>query len=238
MLVFSTIIRSAFNTQNIDRIEYGIQFKYFNEFHIVSDYYQVILQIKIPDAILQHSTPNQSPPIHVGQEIEKDKKKIYILTPDYVANDIIHSYNQQLANFISDFNYLLPDEPLSAKSLHKRGLINLVGKLSKYLFGTTTEENYDQLLSYIKNNLRVDKNGSSIYLQQQNDFIKINKLTNERVDKLYSIIKHQQQVMDTAYSNVEGQINNVQLIQLFLHRFTSHYHHINHIISYHHIIII
>ena len=98
---------------------------------------------------------------------------------------------------------------MSAKSLHKRGLINFVGKLGKYLFGTTTEEDYDQLLSYVKNNLRVDKNGSSIYLQQQNDFIKINKLTNERVDNLYSISKHEPQVMDTAYSNVEGQINNV-----------------------------
>jgi len=48
--------------------------------------------------------------------------------------------------------------------------MNVIGKISKFLFGTSTEEDYETLKKYMENNLEIDNEGKSLLAKQNQDF--------------------------------------------------------------------
>ena len=141
-------------------------------------------------------------------------------------NDIITSYHQQLSDFILDFNHLLPYEQPSSISRNKRGLINVIGKISKYLFGTATEEDYDNLKTYMENNIKIDQKGNSLLAKQNKDFLLINKLTNKRIDDLYESLNDHRTAINKTFRNIQKQIIAMDHAHLLLQKFITNYDHL------------
>ena len=194
------MFHSIIKTQNIERSSYGVTFKEKETFHMIADHYQIMLTIDLPITLKEHK--------HEPTQVQSNNGK-----PEQTSSTLVRfnlmTYYEQLNKFIDDLELLIPYNEKETLPRKKRGLINVVGQISKFLFGTTTEEDYMTLKTYMENNIKKDNEGKLLLEKQNKDFLTINKITNDRIDRTLQIIYGYSARTNYTLNVIEEQIKEI-----------------------------
>lgn len=88
----------------------------------------------------------------------------------------------------------------------KRGLINIVGNVERWLFGTMDNKDREEISNYL--NLAVENSHNAI--KTINQQIKINKHFNESIEALNEIIQNDRKTILNAFNRVENSIAKIE----------------------------
>lgn len=99
----------------------------------------------------------------------------------------------------------------------RRGLINVVGNVERWLFGTMDNEDREQIWNY----LRISEENSHNAIDAINEQIKINKNFNESIETLKKTILDDREKILNTYNRIQNSISKIVKNQLFLDQMTK-----------------